>query len=70
MFDGNTHRKTETMATGIRKISEKAINLKMFLCWNSTSEINKRAPHQLFWPNICKRKKEKINLVECTATSQ
>lgn len=40
--------KTETMAKGMRKISENAINLKILRCWNSTNEIIKRAPHQLF----------------------
>lgn len=58
----NTYKNTDTTATGIRKISEKAINLKMFLCWNSTSEINKRAPHQLFWPNICNEEKTELNV--------
>lgn len=56
----NTYMKTETMATGMRKISENAIRRKMFLCWNSTSEINKRAPHQLFWPNICERENTRL----------
>ena len=51
----------------MRKISEKAMSRKMLRCWNSTREISKRAPHQLFWPNICD--KEEKTSVNCTATT-
>lgn len=54
----DTYVKTAMMAKGMRKISENAINLKIFRCWNSTKDIIKRAPHQLFWPNICKSKRK------------
>lgn len=55
--------KTDTIEMGMRKISENAINLKMFLCWNSTNEIIRRAPHQLFWPNICKKRENEFSVL-------
>lgn len=65
-----TYINTDTTAMGMRKISENAMSRKMLRCWNSTSEIIKRAPHQLFWPIIYEinNKNEEKTSVNCTAT--
>lgn len=39
---------------GIKKISVKEINLKIFPAWSSTNDMSNLAPHHEFWPRICK----------------
>lgn len=46
--------KVKTIASGIMKISENAAAFKIFVAWNSTNEIRKRAPHHEFCPINCK----------------
>lgn len=45
-----TYIKMSITVYGMRKISEKAMSLKMFRDWNSTREIRRRAPHHELWP--------------------
>lgn len=47
-----------TTVKGIRKISVNEINRSMFLDWNSTSEMARRAPHHEFCPKVYKRDKD------------
>lgn len=60
-------RNSSITTNGIKNISVNAINRSIFLVWNSTKEINIRAPHHEFCPSSCKInrriswKKKKIN---------
>jgi hypothetical protein len=49
------HIKTNRTVRGIIMISVKAMSLRMFKDWNSTSEMSRRAPHHEFWPMVWKK---------------
>lgn len=56
----NTYTNTKMIHNGIRMISENEARRKMFLVWNSTIDISRRAPHQEFWPNDWNKANHKI----------
>jgi len=58
-MENTTHKKMPNTMKGIRKISVNETSLRIFLDWNSTREMRRRAPHQTFWPSNCKKKNRK-----------